>query len=96
MKLSKDFFTDSKSGKHIPQGNLKNTLKKIVSEQMNSSLTDVFIIDSDMDSRWFSKFDSQVSDWEKRGTNIWVSSFTKSIKFYNVLDKTTYLIYKMV
>ena len=96
MKLSKEFFLDSKNAKHIPSGVLRSLVSGLAKEYFGENISSgkVFVIDSDIDRKIYFKVDQKISDWEKKQPNLWVSSFTKMIKFYNVADRTSYIVYK--
>lgn len=96
MKLGKEYYSDPKNTKNIPKGNLYSKVSQICKDYLGDSISSgkIFMIDSDLDGRCYLKYDKQVADWEKQEPNVWVSSFTKSIKFHNAADRTTYIIYK--
>lgn len=96
MKLTKEYFSDPKNGKHFPSGQLKTQLDKICMSTFKDKLSTgkLFVIDNDLDSKLFLKFEKTVTDWEKIGTNIQFSTFHKAVKFHNVSDRTTYIIYR--
>lgn len=96
MKLAKEYFEESKNAKHLPPGVLRQRISQICKKYFKEGISPgkIFMIDNDLDARWYAKVDKVIADWEKQETNVWSSSFGKMIRFYNVADKTTYLLYR--
>lgn len=96
MKLNKEFYSDAKNAKHLLKGALRTMVSGLCKEYFSVGVSsgEIYMVDSELDSRWFSKLDNLISDWEKRDNMVWTSSFSKSVKFHNKLDKTTYIIYR--
>ena len=97
MKLAKDYFSDSRNGKYFPPGQTRTKLDQSCFKLFGLRLSsgELFIVDNDLDKRWFFKVEKEISDWSKSDiTNCEYSAFGKIVKFHNVSDRTTYLIYK--
>jgi hypothetical protein len=96
MKLGKDYFSDSKNAKHLAKGPLYTLLFKHCKDLLGGNITDGkhFVIDSDLDGRWFMKVDREVKDFEKVAPNVWISRFSRILKVNNPADRTVYMVYK--
>lgn len=98
MKLPKEYFADHRNLKHYPAssflGILERECKKAFGVLPNAG--NVFAVESELDSRLYSKLNIKITSWERTGTNTWVSSSSEMfmLKLHDVHSSTTMIIYR--